>query len=86
MSDPFAKYPITLADPLNSAEAVTPNDAVDLSTATRAIFVGTAGDLRVTLVGGSIVTFPNAGAGWHPLRVSRVWATGTTASDIVGCS
>ena len=86
MTDPFKAYASGMSDPIVTASTITPDDAVDLQTATRALFVGTGGNLRVTLVSGAIVTFPNAGAGWHPLRVTRVWGTGTTASNLVGCS
>jgi len=85
MTDHFKAHATGLSDPVQSASSVTPDDATDLVDTTRAVFVGTGGNLRVTLVSGDIVTFPNAGAGWHPLRVVRVWATGTTATDIVGC-
>lgn len=85
MTDHFKAHATGLSDPIQSAAGVTPDDSNDLANATRAIYVGTGGNLRVTLVSGDIVTFPNTGAGWHPLRVDRIWATGTTATDIVGC-
>ena len=40
----------------------------------------TAGGISYS--GSETVTFP-AVSGWLPLRVSRIWATGTTASGIV---
>lgn len=86
MTDPFKTYASGMSDPIVSASTITPDDTADLQTATRALFVGSGGNLRVTLVSGAIVTFESAGAGWHPLRVTRVWATGTTATGLVGCS
>jgi hypothetical protein len=50
---------------------------------TRALWVGGAGDLRVKLLDGQTVTIPSANVGWHPLRVRQVFATGTTATNIV---
>jgi hypothetical protein len=85
MTDHFKTHATGMSDPIENAATVTPDDANDLADTTRALFVGTGGNLRVTLVSGDIVTFPNAGAGWHPLRVNRIWSTGTTATDIVGC-
>ena len=71
--------------PARSAFAVTPNDGADLSTPTRALYVGTAGNLSVILVGDSAaVLLKNLSAGYHPLRCKRIRATGTTATDIVG--
>jgi hypothetical protein len=69
--------------PIQSAAAVTPNDGADLAVTSRALHIGGAGDLKVTLKSGVVVTFTAMGAGWHPIRVARVWATGTTATGIV---
>lgn len=67
------------------ASAVTPHDANDLANPTIAIYLGTDGDLKVDLVGGSTVTFKNLSGGvFHPIRATRVYNTGTTATDIVG--
>ncbi len=68
-----------------SAEAVTPDDGTDLPRGCRALYVGGTGTVvlildkdsaSVTLVGvvaGSVL----------PIRVKRVFATGTTATSIV---
>lgn len=85
MTDHFKTHATGMSDPILNAAAVVPDDANDLGVTTRALFIGTGGNLRVTLVSGDTVTFANAGAGWHPLRVTRVWATGTAATNIVGC-
>jgi hypothetical protein len=66
------------------AASIVPADDADLPYVTRALHVGTAGDLTVTLSGGQTVTFATLSAGWHPIRVARVHATGTTADGIVG--
>ena len=51
----------------------------------RAFYVGTGGDMKVTTVGGDVVTFTNLSAGsLMPVSVKRIWSTGTTASGIVG--
>lgn len=86
MSDNFQNYTASLRDPVRTAETVIPNDAQDLNSVSRAVYVGGQGDLRVTLAGGEDITFRSAPVGWHPIRVQRVWATGTTAADIVACS
>lgn len=83
--DIFSKQYDSLDSPLGRAIAATPNDIVDLDNATRAIYIGTAGNLKVTMLKGGDVTFSNLPVGWHPIRVSRVWATGTDAADIVLC-
>lgn len=82
MTDTFAGYSTGIDSPATQAAAVTPNDAADLTVASRALYVGTAGNLAVVTVGGSTVTLVGI-SGWVPIRVARVLATGTTASDIV---
>jgi hypothetical protein len=52
---------------------------------TRGIHLGTGGDLNVTLAqDGSTVTYKSLAAGIiHAIAASRVWATGTTATEIL---
>lgn len=84
MGDAFDSFTPGLDAPLAAAAAVTPSDAADLATTSRALHLGGGGNLRVTLAaGGAAVTFTAMAAGWHPIRVRRVWATGTTATAIV---
>ncbi|KAA0697404.1 hypothetical protein DTW90_18410 [Neorhizobium sp. P12A] len=65
------------------AAAVTPDDANDLAYVTRGIYVGVAGNLAVNMSGnGGPVTIP-VQPGLHPLAVSRILSTGTTATGIV---
>lgn len=78
------KNPTGYDAPAENAFAVTPNDSTDLTHAARALFVGGAGDIKVDTVGGDTVTFTGVTAGSiFPVRVSRVYATGTTATNIV---
>jgi hypothetical protein len=68
----------------DNAAAVVPNDAGKL-TATRRLYIGVAGDVTVDMVGGQVgVLFKAALAGHYlDVRVTRVYATGTTATNIV---
>lgn len=84
MADNFQEYTPGLSSPATDAVAVTPNDSTDLTVVPRALWVGGAGDLSVIMRDGSSpVTFTGITVGYHPLRVSRVRATGTTATNIV---
>jgi len=47
------------------------------------IYVGTAGDLKVEMASGDIVTFVACPAGFQPIHVKKVFSTGTAATDIV---
>ena len=76
--------PPGLESPAGAADAVTPNDSTDLATNSRAVYVGTGGHIKVTMISGDAVTFNNVlGGTFMPIRASRIWATGTTADDII---
>ena len=83
--DAFQGYSPSTQSPVAHALSVSPDDGADLTHLTRALYVGTGGDVRVTLADGGTLTFVNMVQGWHPIRVTRVWASGTTADHIVGC-
>lgn len=82
---------IDLANPSNNimataddAEAATPSDDTDLVYVSRALYVGTGGDVTVVTKRGNTVLFANVIDGTIiPIRVTRVMATGTTATDIL---
>ncbi len=62
------------------AQTITASTTATLSSLTRAIYVGTAGNLSVKFTsGGSTVTFSNVSNGYHPLQVEVV--NGTTTAD-----
>jgi len=84
--DTFASNSEGLTAPVDNAEAITPNDSADIVTATRALSVGAGGTLRVTTLGGNTVDLNPQDGQFMPIRVSRVHATGTTATGIVGWS
>ena len=83
MADKFANHHTGLESPATSLSSVTPDDGTDLSAISRAIAVATSGMVRVTAADGTQgEVFVAAGVPF-PIRVARVWATGTTATGIV---
>lgn len=63
--------------------AVTPSDSDDLVITGRAIRItGDAGDVKFTTVGGDTVTVPMPQHWREDVQVTRIWATGTTATGI----
>jgi len=72
--------------PARSAVAVTPSDSTDI-VPTRGLYVGGSGAVKVIMaddVAAGAVTFTALAAGIvHPLRVKRVYSTGTAATGIV---
>ena len=72
------------------AAAVTPSNTVNIPAITGGsnngcvLYVGGGGNLKVLTVGGDEVTFVNIQDGaFIPVNVLRVYATGTTATNIV---
>lgn len=81
----FDTNQVPLDAPAASAMAITPSNSTDLTDYTRGIYVGGTGTLKVDMVTGGQVTFVDPAPGViHPLRVKRVYATGTTATGIIG--
>jgi hypothetical protein len=76
-----------------NAEVITPSDTTDLTLSGgtivpyetgACIFIGTGGNLKVTMLGGQTVTYLNLSSGsFLPIQVKRVWATGTTATNLL---
>jgi hypothetical protein len=77
----------SMSYPAEHAEAVTPSDATDLLIVSRALFVGSGGNIAVTMASGAAVTFTGVISGSIlPIRVSRVKSTATTATSIISIS
>ena len=69
--------------PYAKATAVTPNDSTVLAK-TRALYVGGAGALTVTMADGVNATFAAVPAGTTlRIKVTKVLSTGTAATSIV---
>lgn len=85
MANTFESWAADRSSPAQNAFVVTPNDSADLAYAARSLFVGGAGNIAVDTTGGDTVTFTGVVAGTIlPVSVARVYATGTTATNIVG--
>lgn len=84
MTDTFRRHSRSLTAPPENAATIQPSDAALLSRVTRAVFVGGAGALRVEMMGGEDIVFAGLGAGTLlPVRIQKVFATGTTATSLV---
>lgn len=85
-SDRYEGTSDSLVAPARFIFSILPDDAADLLRATKAIYVGVAGDLTLKAVGSpDDVVFTNVAAGTIlPVRVQAVRASGTTAGSLVG--
>lgn len=84
MIDPFKRFAPGLESPAVAAAEIAPSDTEDLATVPRALFATGAGVVRVTMLSGQDVTLPILAGPALPVRVTRVWATGTSATGLVG--
>jgi hypothetical protein len=83
MDDVFKSHAEGLSSPPTHAFAVIPDDATDLQQPSRCINVGITGNVLVTMLGNEIVTLRVAAGVTFPVRARRIWATGTTATNLV---
>lgn len=89
-SDPFELFSgfnlDTLTSPALSGFTVTPHDANELPYITRAVFIGTGGDICCILKKDDTpILLKNIPDGTMlPLRIKKILATGTTAADMAG--
>lgn len=85
-NDPFNSASDSLIAPARLAFDLEPSDADDLPAATKAIYVGTGGDIVLRAIGSqSDATLRNVASGSVlAIRVKAIRIDGTTASDLVG--
>jgi hypothetical protein len=80
----FKNRAASVSGPAERFVAVAPNDTAPLPGGTsRGLHVTVAGTLSVADADGNVVTIASGAGQYHPLRVARVLATGTTAGGIV---
>jgi hypothetical protein len=84
MRDPYNNWSGGLSNPATELYEITPNDAVDLATHTRALSVAVSGLIVVTSVGDTTAPIYVVAGAPFPVRAKRVWSTGTDATGIVG--
>ncbi|HYH69007.1 MAG TPA: hypothetical protein VD866_30210 [Urbifossiella sp.] len=84
MADQFSTHRPGLASPYEHAAEITTHNTNELATYCRAIYVGGSGNLRVTTVRGDTITLTGVVVGTIiPVRAKVVFATGTTATNLV---
>lgn len=91
--DTFSTYCNNLDSPVTHCFAITPNDNADLPFATRYLYIGHDDHseahqyctVRVTFLGGETVTLTKLQHGiMYPIRIVKVWATGSDTGDLFG--
>jgi hypothetical protein len=77
-----APYPDAVA---THAIPITPSDSFVFPSPTRFLWVGSTGNVAVTMIDGNVVTINAVPSGTKlPFSVTQVRATNTSASNIVG--
>ena len=85
MIDFFKNISKHVIDPARKAFTITTSDTVNFTYVTRAIYVGSDGNIVCVFPDDSVVTFTSVAAGSIlPLQVKRINFTDTTATDLVG--
>lgn len=86
LHDPYENSAASVTAPAETCFAIEPSDTDELQVGTKAIFVGTGGDVTLRLIADEEdVVFRNLASGSVlDVRVRAVRASGTTATDIVG--
>lgn len=86
MPNTFATFADTPTSPAQLAYSIQPHDVLDLPTVTKAIYIGSSGNVMVRAIRSEQdVLLKNVQAGSIiDIQVRCVRATGTTATDIVG--
>ena len=73
-----------LGQPLSHVMPIIPDDGTDLQFIPRGIYIGGEGNLTLLTIGGTIGVFVGLSAGTIlPIRAIRVYATGTTATNLL---
>lgn len=84
MTNPFSRRASSLAGPGIDYLPVTPDDAADLPDVAASLYVEGAGSVTFVSVKGQTRTVAVPEFGWIVCGVTRVLATGTTATGIHG--
>ena len=82
---PASPYYTTSDSTVSAVDAavVTASDSLTIPV-TRALYIGSAGNIAVTLAKGSVVTFANVTSGSIlPVQAVKVMATGTTVTGVL---
>ena len=83
MANPFSGRAAPISGPATDIAPVTPDDGADLPDAAIALYVQTGGVVVIDTVGGGVARAVPVGDGaFLPVGVTRVRATGTTATGI----
>lgn len=84
MVDNFEAFQTQLDSPGARHFAVTPSDDTDFTIQPRSLFVGGGGNVAVVDIDGTVATYTVPAGFYLLMRASRVNATGTTATNIIG--
>jgi hypothetical protein len=85
-TDPFANFHGGLQSPARNSFTITPSDTAELPFVTRSVYVGGSGDITARLADDAAqVTLKAVPVGTVlPIRARQIYATGTTATSLVG--
>jgi len=77
----FSEKSMRFGAGIRSSATITPNNSTVIDP-TRAILVDVAGNVKVTYVDGDTDVVALVAGVWHPMMVTVIWSTSTTATGI----
>ena len=87
MQDAFSGHAVGLTSPATRPETITRSDAVELTRATRSLYVRQTGNVGARTAEGDDVTPANMQVrALYPARAVQIYLTGSAATDLVGLS
>jgi hypothetical protein len=85
MTDRFENSTASLSGPASHAFTITPSDTAALAETLRGVYIGGGGAITAITQSGATVEFTALPSGSIlPVRLSKILATGTTATGLVG--
>ena len=83
-NDDYSTQRVELDSPAKGFDVVAPNDSADLTNIARGVYVGVSGNLNVVMLDDSAGVITSVASGViHPIRIKRILATDTTATNIL---
>jgi hypothetical protein len=83
-SDTFSSVSVGISSSAPNIFVITQSDSTDLPYVTRAINAAADCVAKITTDGGETITGYQLHKGYNPIRVARVWDTGTDAVSLWG--
>ena len=73
-----------IIEPVGNAFTITPNDSNDIQKTRALSLTGATANVDVDMAGGQRITITLVTGVIHPIAITKLWTTGTTATGVIG--